>query len=76
MNKSLTALHAVAAAALLLRAAGVEKGAADPKRSKVGKVSRAQVKEIAEKMFAGLDDETLYKVVRGNAIRMLGLDLD
>jgi predicted TIM-barrel fold metal-dependent hydrolase len=33
-------------------------------------------KAIAEEMFAGLDDETMYKIVRGNAIRMLGLDLD
>lgn len=24
----------------------------------------------------GLDDETIYKLMRGNAIRMLGLDLD
>ncbi len=32
-------------------------------------------KEVAEKMFAGLDDETIYKIVRGNAIRMLSLDL-
>jgi len=31
-------------------------------------------KEVAEKMFAGLDDETIYKIVRGNAIRMLSLD--
>jgi predicted TIM-barrel fold metal-dependent hydrolase len=33
-------------------------------------------KEIAEAMFAGLDDDTVYKIVRGNAIRMLSLDLD
>jgi predicted TIM-barrel fold metal-dependent hydrolase len=33
-------------------------------------------KEVAEKMFADLDDETIYKIVRGNAIRMLSLDLD
>jgi predicted TIM-barrel fold metal-dependent hydrolase len=32
-------------------------------------------KEVAEKMFAGLDDETIYKIVRGNAIRMLSLDV-
>jgi predicted TIM-barrel fold metal-dependent hydrolase len=32
-------------------------------------------KAIAEKMFEGLDDETLYKVVRGNAIKMLSLDV-
>ena len=33
-------------------------------------------KEVAEKMFTGLDDETIYKIVRGNAIRMLSLDFD
>jgi predicted TIM-barrel fold metal-dependent hydrolase len=33
-------------------------------------------KKVAEKMFAGLDTETIHKIVRGNAIRMLHLDLD
>ena len=33
-------------------------------------------KEIAENMFAGLTDEQIYKAVRGNAIRMLGLEPD
>ena len=33
-------------------------------------------KEIATKMVAGLPDETVYKIMRGNAIRMLSLDLD
>ena len=28
---------------------------------------------VAEKMFADLDDETIYKIVRGNALRMLDL---
>jgi len=32
-------------------------------------------KEVAEKMFSGLDNETIHKIVRGNAIRMLSLDL-
>jgi hypothetical protein len=32
-------------------------------------------KEVAEKMFADLDPETIRKIVRGNAIRMLHLDL-
>ena len=31
-------------------------------------------KEVAEKMFAGLSDEVIYKLVRGNAIKMLGLE--
>jgi len=31
---------------------------------------------VAEEMMAGLTDEEVYKIVRGNAIRMLALDLD
>ena len=33
-------------------------------------------KAVAEEMFAGLDDGVVRKIVRGNAIEMLGLDLD
>jgi predicted TIM-barrel fold metal-dependent hydrolase len=33
-------------------------------------------KAVAEEMMAGLTDEQVYKIVRGNAIRMLDLDLD
>jgi hypothetical protein len=32
-------------------------------------------RQVAEKMFAGLDDPTIYKIVRGNAIRMLSLGI-
>jgi predicted TIM-barrel fold metal-dependent hydrolase len=32
-------------------------------------------KKLASEMFAGLDAATVHKVVRGNAIRLLGLDL-
>jgi predicted TIM-barrel fold metal-dependent hydrolase len=32
--------------------------------------------EIATEMFAGLDDDAVRKIVRGNAIRMLHLDLE
>ena len=32
-------------------------------------------KEIVGEMFAGLDDAVVRKIVRGNAIRMLQLDL-
>jgi predicted TIM-barrel fold metal-dependent hydrolase len=31
---------------------------------------------VAEEMMAGLTDEQIYKIIRGNAIRMLDLDLD
>jgi predicted TIM-barrel fold metal-dependent hydrolase len=33
-------------------------------------------KKIAEEHLAGLDKETVYKIIRGNAIRMLNLDFD
>ena len=33
-------------------------------------------REVAEKQMAGLPDDAIYKVVRGNAITMLALDLD
>jgi predicted TIM-barrel fold metal-dependent hydrolase len=32
--------------------------------------------EVAQRIMKDLDDETIYKIVRGNAIRMLRLDLD
>jgi predicted TIM-barrel fold metal-dependent hydrolase len=35
-----------------------------------------ETKAVAEEMMAGLDDDVVYKIVRGNAIRMLGLDVD
>jgi hypothetical protein len=31
---------------------------------------------VAETLVEGLTDEQIYKVMRGNAIRMLSLDLD
>ena len=33
-------------------------------------------KELATKMVEGLSDDVVYKIMRGNAIRMLSLDLD
>ena len=33
-----------------------------------------RTREIAEKQMAGLTDEQRYKVVRGNAIKLFGLD--
>ena len=32
-------------------------------------------KKIAEDMVAGLPDDVIYKIMRGNAIRMLSLDI-
>ena len=65
------------ASVLLKKAAGVEKGAADPKRGKVGKVTRAQVKEIAELKRPDLSAESLeaaMRTIEGTA-RSVGLDV-
>jgi large subunit ribosomal protein L11 len=65
------------ASVLLKKAAGVEKGAADPKRGKVGKVTRAQVREIAELKRPDLSAESLeaaMRTVEGTA-RSVGLDV-
>jgi len=65
------------ASVLLKKAAGVEKGAADPKRAKVGKVTRAQVREIAELKRPDLSAESIeaaMRTVEGTA-RSVGLDV-
>jgi large subunit ribosomal protein L11 len=63
------------AAVLLRQAAGVEKGSAEPHREKVGTVTRAQVREIAETKMPDLnaiDIEGAMKVVEGTA-RSMGI---
>src|SRR5580700_7475308 len=47
------------ASALLKKAAGVEKGAGNPLTQKVGKVTRAQVRQIAERKLADLNTTDL-----------------
>lgn len=63
------------AARLLLKAAGVEKGSGIPHREKVGSVTRAQVREIAERKLADLNVEDLdraERIVTGTA-RSMGI---
>ena len=63
------------AAALLRQAAKVVKGSGEPNKEKVGKVTRAQVKEIAEiKMpdLNAIDVEGAMKIVEGTA-RSMGI---
>jgi len=58
------------AAELLKKAAGVEKGSANPSREKVGKVTRKQVREIAEikmKDLNAVDIEGAMKQIEGTA---------
>ena len=66
------------AAVLLRRAAKIEKGSAEPNRNKVGKVTRNQVREIAELKMPDLnanDVEAAMRIVEGTA-RSMGLDVE
>jgi len=61
------------AAVLLRKAAGVEKGSAEPNREKVGKVSHDQVREIAElkmKDLNAIDIEGAMRQIEGTARNM------
>ncbi|MFN2274320.1 MAG: 50S ribosomal protein L11, partial [Anaerolineales bacterium] len=63
------------AAVLLRKAAGIEKGSAEPNREKVGKVTRDQVREIAEVKMPDLNCFTVesgMKMVAGTA-RSMGI---
>ncbi len=65
------------AAVLLKKEAGVEKGSPTPNRQKVGKVTRAQVKKIAELKMPDLnatDLEGAMKMIAGTA-RSMGLEV-
>jgi large subunit ribosomal protein L11 len=66
------------AAVLLKRAAKIAKGSGDPMREKVGKVTRAQVREIAELKLPDLnahDLENATRIIEGTA-RSMGLDVE
>jgi len=65
------------AADLLRRAAGIEKGAADPKRQKVGRVTREQIREIAQIKLPDLntpDLEAAMRQIEGTA-RSMGIEI-
>jgi len=65
------------ASSLLAKAAGSEKGSGKNVAVKVGKITKAQLKEIAEKKMVDLnanDIEAAMKIVAGTA-RSMGIDV-
>ncbi len=65
------------AAALLLKEAGIEKGSGAPNRDKVGKVTRAAVRKIAELKMPDLNANTVEQamaMVAGTA-RSMGIEV-
>lgn len=66
------------AAVLLKKAAGIKSGSAVPNLNKVGKVTRAQLEEIATTKMPDLnanDLETAVKIIEGSA-RSMGLTVE
>ncbi len=66
------------ASSLLKKAAGIEKGSGEPNRKKVGKVTKADVRAIAEKKMVDLnanDIEAAMKIIEGTA-RNMGIEIE
>ncbi|GIH12246.1 50S ribosomal protein L11 [Rugosimonospora africana] len=65
------------AARLLIKAAGVQKGSGVPQATKVGAITKAQLREIAEKKMADLnanDIEMAERIIAGTA-RSMGITI-
>ncbi len=61
------------APSLILEAVGIEKGSAEPQRDKVGTITSAQIKEIAELKMPDLnasDIESAMRMIAGTARSM------
>lgn len=65
------------ASELLKKAAGLEKGSGEPQRTKVGKVTRDQLQEIAKRKMSDLntdDIEKAMKIIEGTA-KSMGIEI-
>lgn len=65
------------ASVLLKKAAGIEKGSSEPKRVKVGKVTRQQIREIAQIKMPDLntdDIEAAMRMIEGTA-KSMGIEV-
>jgi large subunit ribosomal protein L11 len=66
------------ASALIAKAAGIAKGSGNPLKDKVGKINKAQLKEIALKKMPDLntkDVEAAMKIIAGTA-RQMGVTVE
>lgn len=77
-DRSFTFVTKTPPASILLKmAAGVAKGAGDPLREKVGRITKSQVKEIAEQKMGDLntnDLEAAVRIIEGTA-RSMGVEI-
>lgn len=64
--------------ALLKKAAGIEKGSGDPLKNKIGKVTKDDIRKIAERKMVDLNTDNLevaMKIVEGTA-RSMGIEVE
>jgi large subunit ribosomal protein L11 len=62
---------------MIMKAAGIKKGSANPLTTKVGTITKAQLQEIAEKKMPDLnanDIEAAMKIIAGTA-RQMGVEI-
>ncbi|MCS7233351.1 MAG: 50S ribosomal protein L11 [Synergistetes bacterium] len=65
------------ASVLLKKAAGIEKGSSEPNRNKVGRITKAQLREIAQIKMPDLNTNDItaaMKIVEGTA-RSMGIEI-
>lgn len=65
------------AAELLKKAAGIEKGSGEPNKTKVGKITKAQLREIALQKMPDLNTDNIeqaMKIIEGTA-RNMGIEI-
>ncbi len=63
---------------LLRKAIGIEKGSANPSTSKVGKITKVQIRQIAERKMEDLnanDIDAAEKIIAGTA-RSMGIEIE
>ena len=71
-------LHEPPASELIKKVLGLEKGSGDPKKTKVGTITKAQLRQVAEQKMPDLNTDDLeqaVKIIEGTAKNM-GLDVE
>jgi large subunit ribosomal protein L11 len=66
------------ASELLKKVAGIEKGSGEPQKTKVGKITKAQLREIAQKKMVDLNTdniESAMKIIEGTA-KQMGIQIE
>jgi large subunit ribosomal protein L11 len=77
-DKSFTFILKTPPAAILVKKAiGIEKGSGQPNRNKVGKITRAQIRQIAEIKMPDLNTESLESAMAmvAGAARSMGVEV-